>query len=69
MSAPSLPPLAAVNPTCRVCGSTVYCGAPNCPSSSLPLGYDGVPQNSELYISVTVFWPGISGGIVGNAAG
>jgi hypothetical protein len=60
-------PKTAINPTCQICGSAVYCGAGSCPSSSLQVGYDGIPQNSETYISVTVFWPGISGGIKGPA--
>lgn len=51
--APSLPPVAAVNQTCRVCGSAVYCGTPLCPSSALPVGYDAVPQVSTAYVSVT----------------
>ena len=49
-----MPPIAAVNQTCRVCGSAVYCGTPLCPSAALPVGYDAVPQVSTVYVSVAV---------------
>lgn len=62
-------PIDAVNTHCRICGSAVYCGGAQCPSSSLSLAYDQVPQNQETFISVAVWWPGISGGVRGPAAG
>lgn len=50
---PSYPaPKVAVNPTCTQCGSTVYCGAPSCPSATLQLAPDGVPMNSQGFLSV-----------------
>ena len=57
-------PRPAVGPTtqrCVICGSSTYCGGTFCPSSSLPVGYDGVPQVQEKYISNAV--GGISAGI------
>ena len=46
-------PKVAVQPTCTVCGSAVYCGGTAaCPSSSLQLSYDAVPQNQEAFTSV-----------------
>jgi hypothetical protein len=50
-------PAPKIGPTtqfCQVCGQSVYCGSTFCPSSSLPVGYDGVTQLSTAYISVTV---------------
>lgn len=46
------PPGVAVNPTCSACGGAVYCGGPTCPSSSLPVGYDGTDQLNTQYLSV-----------------
>lgn len=55
MSISYKPPVAAVNPTCVVCGSTVYCGGPECPNKGLlPNSPDGVSQISTAYVSVAV---------------
>jgi hypothetical protein len=55
------PPLAAVNPTCSVCGQAVWCGGPNCPNNPvsgsaalLPVGYDAVKQVATIFLSVPV---------------
>lgn len=46
------PPLTRVNTYCQICGSSVYCGGPQCPSSSLSVAYDGGTQLAETFISV-----------------
>ena len=67
------PPIAAVNTHCKICGSSVYCGGPQCPSSSLSVAYDGGTQLAERYISIPIA-QGVSMGqtglrtfLVGNA--
>lgn len=57
------PPGVAVTPTCRACGSTVFCGGgqspvgsgPQCPSSTLPLPPDQVVMVLEQYQNVQVW--------------
>lgn len=51
------PPVNAVTPVCTICGQAVFCGGPQCPSSSLPLPPDGVPMVSEAYSQVTALNP------------
>ena len=49
------PPISAVNETCQVCGSTVFCGGVLCPNKGLlPNSPDGVSQVSTTYVSVAV---------------
>lgn len=63
---PSLPgPIVAVNTHCRICGSAVYCGGPQCPSSSLSVAYDGGTQLASRYISIPVA-QGVSMGQTGQ---
>lgn len=69
------PPLTRVNTYCQICGSSVYCGGPQCPSSSLSVAYDGGTQLAEQYISIPIAQgisltqTGLRSFVVGNAAG
>lgn len=62
-------PVPAVNKTCTVCGSTVFCGGPICPNTTglLPNSPDNASQISTPYISVAARNPN-SGRLVPQVA-